>query len=46
MNAILCYMKLQKYTEMIKLCNEILLRPRHGHQSKDIKIVGPGHAKV
>lgn len=46
MNAILCLMKLQKYSEMLKLCNEILLRPRHGHQSKDIKLVGPGHAKV
>ena len=39
-------MKMKKYPEMISLCNSILERPRHGHQFKDIKIVGPGHAKV
>jgi head-tail adaptor len=46
MNAILCYMKMKKYNDMISLCNMVLEKPRHGHQFKDLKIVGPGHAKV
>lgn len=46
MNSVLCHMKTKNYTEMIKLCNQILDKPRHGHDINDLKINGPGHAKI
>lgn len=46
MNSTLCHMKNQNYREMLKLCNIILEKPKHGYDPEKMKIKGPGHAKI
>ena len=46
MNCTLCHMKNENYVEMIKLCDQILEKPKHGYDPNKMKIKGPGHAKI
>ena len=46
MNSTLCHMKNENFIEMIKLCNQILEKPKHGYDPNKMKIKGPGHAKI
>lgn len=46
MNSILCHMKNQNYTEMLKLCDQVLEIPKHGFDVNKLKIKGPMNAKI